>query len=149
MAAWQLLFMSSEHWLCWLQRILHCGQRTLIAYHLVMFRQALSCIPLPLPAILMQSAASLAKLDLSGNNLSAAAALDPASLASLAHLKVLCLNSCSLTAWPLRGVAPGALDSLHTLEVRSNPLQGLLSRGCLASCPALRSLDLSGEQLRV
>uniref|UniRef100_A0A383W029 Leucine-rich repeat-containing N-terminal plant-type domain-containing protein n=1 Tax=Tetradesmus obliquus TaxID=3088 RepID=A0A383W029_TETOB len=97
-----------------------------------------------IPAEVWQSAASLAKLDLSGNNLSAASALDPSSLASLTRLKVLCLNSCSLIAWPLAGVPAGALDSLHTLEVRSNPLQGVLGRGCLASCPALRSLDLSG-----
>jgi Leucine-rich repeat (LRR) protein len=93
----------------------------------------------------LQSAASLAKLDLSGNNFSADSALDPACLSTLAHLKVLCLNSCSLTAWPLRGVRPGALDSLHTLEARGNPLRGVMGRGCLASCPALRSLDLSGE----
>jgi Leucine-rich repeat (LRR) protein len=99
----------------------------------------------PLVCVL-QSAASLAKLDLSGNNLSADSALDPACLSSLAHLKVLCLNSCSLTAWPLRGVRPGALDSLHTLEARGNPLRGVLGRGCFASCPALRSLDLSGEK---
>lgn len=61
-------------------------------------------------------------------------------------LKVLLLNSCSLSAWPLAGVTAGALAALHTLEARGNPLQAALPPRALAACPGLRSLDLSGAR---
>lgn len=84
-------------------------------------------------------------LDVSDNNLGADAANIASGLPQLTAVKVLSLNSCALSTWPLAGLSPGCLQNLHTLELRGNAL-GPCPVNALAACPHLKTLDLSGEQ---
>lgn len=83
-------------------------------------------------------------LELSDNNLAAAIASLAAGLAHLPSLKLLSLNNCSLTTWPLVDLGPGSLQALHTLELAGNSFGRSCPQDGLAACPHLKTLDLSG-----
>lgn len=93
---------------------------------------------------LYQAGSSVTSLELSDNNLAAAAASLASSLAQLPSLKHLSLNNCSLTTWPLLGLGPGGLRALHTLELAGNNFGRSCPQDGLAACPQLKTLDLSG-----
>jgi Leucine-rich repeat (LRR) protein len=83
-------------------------------------------------------------LELSDNNLAAATPSLAAGLAQLPSLRLLSLNNCSLTTWPLVGLSPGSLQALHTLELAGNSFGRSCPLDGLAVCPRLKTLDLSG-----
>lgn len=86
----------------------------------------------------------MTSLELSDNNLGPGTASLAAGLQQLPNLKVLALNNCGLTSWPLAGLSPGCLQGLHTLELAGNSFGRSCPVDGLAACPRLKSLDLSG-----
>lgn len=87
----------------------------------------------------------MASLDVSENSLTGDGDNITTGLQQIgSSLRVLAMNSCGLTAWPLAGLPLGCLPALHTLELRFNVLGGCPDSG-LAACPRLKSLDLSGR----